>query len=160
MAPWSPIRRDRETPAPESCRADAYRRLVFIEGAAHRQGPVRGRTLAGRGSLLDGSFRFLAQVHPPSRHRTRTEGGNADDLGPFSPLRLGLSPWTVRLELGLPFPLLLDARTQVSYGLYRVIGILTSVFVDKQGTIREIIIGAIPLEELNEKVESLLEAAA
>jgi len=108
MAPWSPIRRDRETPAPESCRADAYRRLVFIEGAAHRQGPVRGRTLAGRGSLLDGSFRFLAQVHPPSRHRTRAEGGNADD----------------------------------------------------QGTIREIIIGAIPLEELNEKVESLLEAAA
>ena len=70
-----------------------------------------------------------------------------------------MSPWSVRLELGLPFPLLLDARTQVSYGLYRVIGIPTSVFVDKQGTIREIIIGAIPLEELNEKVESLLEAA-
>ena len=57
--------------------------------------------------FLTGPFAFWPQVHPPSRHRTRAEGGNADD----------------------------------------------------QGTIREIIIGAIPLEELNEKVESLLEAA-
>src|SRR3990170_6025642 len=71
---------------------------------------------------------------------------NLDDPAQIDPFRR---------ELGLSFPLLLDATGKVSYGQYRVISIPTSVLVDRRGTVREIIVGAIPLEQLNDKIVPL-----
>ncbi|HLC02948.1 MAG TPA: TlpA disulfide reductase family protein [Anaerolineales bacterium] len=73
---------------------------------------------------------------------------NLDDRDQIEPFRR---------ELGLSFPLLLDATGKVSYGQYRVISIPTSVLVDRRGTVREIIVGAIPLEQLNDKIVPLLQ---
>ncbi|MFV1859145.1 MAG: peroxiredoxin family protein [Anaerolineales bacterium] len=62
-----------------------------------------------------------------------------------------------RDELGLTFPILLDEESLVSGDLYRVLGIPTSVFIDRRGTVREIYIGAIPLAELDSKVQSIMD---
>jgi len=59
-------------------------------------------------------------------------------------------------ELGLTFPVLLDSSGLASVSLYRVIGLPTSLFLDRDGIIREIFIGAIPLDLLEAKVENLL----
>lgn len=59
-------------------------------------------------------------------------------------------------ELGLTFPVLLDSSGLASVSLYRVIGLPTSLFVGQDGIIREIFIGAIPLDLLEAKVQSLL----
>ncbi len=61
-----------------------------------------------------------------------------------------------RQELGLTFPILLDSASEVSNGLYRVLGIPTSVFVDRDGVVQEVFVGAIPLEELDTKIRNLL----
>ncbi|GMR10700.1 MAG: hypothetical protein BMS9Abin28_1522 [Anaerolineae bacterium] len=62
-----------------------------------------------------------------------------------------------RDELGLTFPILLDEESLVSGDLYRVLGIPTSVFIDRRGIVREIYIGAIPLSELDSKVRSIMD---
>lgn len=64
------------------------------------------------------------------------------------------------LELGLTFPILLDEDTSVSEDLFNIIGLPTSVFVGRDGTVREIFIGALQLENLEAKIISLLEEAA
>lgn len=73
---------------------------------------------------------------------------NVDDRSQIDPFRR---------ELGLRFPLLLDATGKVSYGLYRVISIPTSALVDRQGDVREIVVGAIPDAELDDKITRLLQ---
>lgn len=73
---------------------------------------------------------------------------NVDDRSQLDPFRR---------ELGLRFPLLLDATGKVSYGLYRVISIPASVLVDRQGVVSEIVIGAIPPEKLDDKITRLLQ---
>jgi hypothetical protein len=60
-------------------------------------------------------------------------------------------------ELGLTFPILLDRDSTVSEGLYNLLGLPTSVFVGRDGIIREIIIGALELETLEFKITSMLE---
>ena len=62
-----------------------------------------------------------------------------------------------REELGLTFPILLDRKSEVSESLYRVLGLPTSVFIDRQGVVREVYIGAIPLDDLEDKVLSIME---
>lgn len=64
------------------------------------------------------------------------------------------------LELGLTFPILLDEDSSVSEDLFNIIGLPTSVFVGRGGTVREIFIGALQLENLEAKIISLLEEAA
>ncbi len=59
-------------------------------------------------------------------------------------------------ELALTFPILLDLESKVSGELYRVLGLPTSVFIDRSGIVREIFIGAIPLDELESKVRSIM----
>lgn len=59
-------------------------------------------------------------------------------------------------ELGLTFPLLLDRRGEVSGRLYRVIGLPTSLFIARDGTVRQVFIGPIPLDELSSTLEALL----
>jgi peroxiredoxin len=73
-----------------------------------------------------------------------TESDDRDLVGPY------------REELGLMFPILLDQESQVSGDLYRVLGLPTSVFIDRSGIIREIYIGALPLDELEGKVQSIM----
>lgn len=60
-------------------------------------------------------------------------------------------------EFGLTFPILLDKNSDVSEDLYQLLGLPTSVFVGRNGTVREIYIGALQLENLGIKVQSLLE---
>ena len=62
-------------------------------------------------------------------------------------------------ELGLTFPILLDIDSEVSERRYRVIGLPTSVFVGRDGTVREVYIGPIPLDQLRANVETLLTEA-
>jgi thiol-disulfide isomerase/thioredoxin len=60
-------------------------------------------------------------------------------------------------ELGLTFPILLDFESNVSGSLYRVLGLPTSVFIDRTGIVLEVYVGAIPLEELESKVQAIME---
>ncbi|MCH8877614.1 MAG: TlpA family protein disulfide reductase [Chloroflexi bacterium] len=62
-------------------------------------------------------------------------------------------------ELGLTFPVLLDSSGEASNSLYRIIGLPTSLFIGRDGIIREIFIGAIPLDLLDSKVKDLLAEA-
>ena len=62
-------------------------------------------------------------------------------------------------ELGLTFPVLLDSNGLASVSLYRIIGLPTSLFIGRDGIIREIFIGAIPLDRLEAKVQKLLAEA-
>jgi hypothetical protein len=74
-----------------------------------------------------------------------TESDDRDLVGPY------------REELGLTFPILLDQESWVSGDLYRVLGLPTSVFIDRRGTVREIYIGALPLGELDSKVRLIMD---
>ncbi len=60
-------------------------------------------------------------------------------------------------ELGLTFPILLDESGEVSEDLYNIIGLPTSIFVGRDGTIREIFIGPLLIETLEAKIQTLLE---
>ena len=59
-------------------------------------------------------------------------------------------------ELKLTFPILLDDTGDVSAGLYGMIGLPTSFFIDPDGTLRRIQIGAIPPEKLDEFLAEIL----
>jgi peroxiredoxin len=60
-------------------------------------------------------------------------------------------------ELGLSFPILLDENGQISDHLYNVIGLPTSIFVDGDGVVQEIVVGPLSLGDLDTKVQSLLQ---
>jgi peroxiredoxin len=60
-------------------------------------------------------------------------------------------------ELGLTFPILLDEVGAVSQGLYDVLGLPTSIFLGRDGTVRDIIIGPLLLEDLDNRIQTLLE---
>lgn len=60
-------------------------------------------------------------------------------------------------ELGLTFPILLDERGEVSEGLYNLLGLPTSVFVDRGGNVREIFIGPLQLDSLEARIQILVE---
>lgn len=61
-----------------------------------------------------------------------------------------------REKLGLTFPILLDPESQLSGNLYRVLGLPTSVFIDRKGVVQEVYIGAIPLDDLESKVQLIM----
>lgn len=60
-------------------------------------------------------------------------------------------------ELGLTFPILLDESGEVSKDLYNIIGLPTSIFVGRDGTVKEIFIGPLLIETLEAKILTLLE---
>jgi peroxiredoxin len=60
-------------------------------------------------------------------------------------------------ELGLSFPILLDKESYVSEELYRLLGLPTSVFVGRDGIVNEVYIGALELDNLENKIQSMLE---
>jgi thiol-disulfide isomerase/thioredoxin len=60
-------------------------------------------------------------------------------------------------ELGLTFPILLDIDSVVSEDTYNLLGLPTTVFVDRNGIVTEVFIGALQLETLQLKIESMLE---
>ncbi len=74
-----------------------------------------------------------------------TAADDKDQIGPYVQ------------ELGLTFPILLDTESQVSEGLFSVLGLPTSVFVGRDGKVREVFIGPIPLDTLEAKIQILLE---
>lgn len=59
-------------------------------------------------------------------------------------------------ELGLTFPILLDEESRVSEDLYHILGLPTSVFIGRDGVVRDIYIGALDLENLERKIANLL----
>jgi peroxiredoxin len=60
-------------------------------------------------------------------------------------------------ELGLIFPILLDVDSEVSEDLYQILGLPTSIYVSRDGVVQEIFIGALQLENLEARIQSLLE---
>lgn len=59
-------------------------------------------------------------------------------------------------ELKLSFPILLDETGDVSTGLYGVIGLPTSFFIDTQGVLQRIQVGAMLPEKLEEYLLEIL----
>ncbi|MFV2045678.1 MAG: TlpA disulfide reductase family protein, partial [Anaerolineales bacterium] len=60
-------------------------------------------------------------------------------------------------ELGLSFPILLDTDSAVSEELYQLLGLPTSIFVGRDGIVRQVFIGALELDTLEDKIVSMLE---
>lgn len=63
-------------------------------------------------------------------------------------------------ELELTFPILLDSDSYVSEDLYQLLGLPTSIFVGRDGVVREVFIGALQLENLASKIQSMLEGTS
>lgn len=59
-------------------------------------------------------------------------------------------------ELGLTFPILLDVDGVVSGKLYSIIGLPTSIFVDRDGIVSEFHIGPLDLDDLDARIQDLL----
>lgn len=59
-------------------------------------------------------------------------------------------------ELKLTFPILLDEKGEVSDGPYTVLGLPTSVFIDRAGVVRRIQIGAMTGSQIDEYVAAIL----
>jgi peroxiredoxin len=62
-------------------------------------------------------------------------------------------------EYRITYPLLLDTDQQISQ-LYEVRGLPTTLFIDANGTVREVVIGAVTEAVLQDRIESLLAEAA
>jgi peroxiredoxin len=60
-------------------------------------------------------------------------------------------------EFGLTFPILLDINSDVAGDLYQLLGLPTSIYVDRNGIVDEVFIGALQLKTLETKIQSLLE---
>jgi peroxiredoxin len=60
-------------------------------------------------------------------------------------------------ELGLTFPILLDIDSNVSEELYQLLGLPTSIFVGRDGIVRQVYIGALELDTIESKIVSMLE---
>lgn len=60
-------------------------------------------------------------------------------------------------ELKLSFPILLDQTGEVTESRYGVIGLPTSVFIDRQGVIRFIQIGAMTTAQLENNLKTILQ---
>lgn len=59
-------------------------------------------------------------------------------------------------ERGLTYPLLIDADMKVN-NLYGVLNLPTTIFIDKNGVVREVLIGTISQGVLEDRIEKLLE---
>ena len=59
-------------------------------------------------------------------------------------------------ELDLTFPILFDETGEISEGLYSVLGLPTTYWVDRQGTVRQIKVGVMSQEQMVELAEFLL----
>jgi peroxiredoxin len=60
-------------------------------------------------------------------------------------------------EFGMTFPVLLDHDSVVTNGLYRLLGLPMSVFVNREGIVTRIHIGAMTGEQVDEFVAEILE---
>jgi peroxiredoxin len=58
-------------------------------------------------------------------------------------------------EFHLAFPILLDEEGRVTDGLYRLIGLPMSVFINPDGMITRIYIGALTVRQLNDYVKEI-----
>jgi peroxiredoxin len=61
-----------------------------------------------------------------------------------------------RAEYGLTYPLLLDPDL-TAHNLYSVLNLPTTVFIDAQGVVREVIVGTVNAAVLQDRIERLLE---
>ena len=52
-------------------------------------------------------------------------------------------------EFNVPYPILLDNGPEVSHSVYDVIGLPTSVFVDRGGNVKRVVVGAIADTEID-----------
>lgn len=57
----------------------------------------------------------------------------------------------------MTFPILLDINSDVAGDLYQLLGLPTSIYVDRNGIVDEVFIGALQLKTLETKIQSLLE---
>jgi len=61
-----------------------------------------------------------------------------------------------RAEYALTYPLLLDPNL-TAHNLYSVLNVPTTIFIDPQGVVREVIVGAVNAAVLQDRLERLLE---
>jgi peroxiredoxin len=61
-----------------------------------------------------------------------------------------------RDEMGLTFPILLDSPGNEVFNQYRLRGLPDTFFIDRDGVIRDVVIGPLSESALQEKLESLL----
>ncbi|MGD9894904.1 MAG: TlpA family protein disulfide reductase [Dehalococcoidia bacterium] len=61
-----------------------------------------------------------------------------------------------RDEMGLTFPILLDSPGTEVFNQYRLRGLPDTFFIDRDGVIRDVVIGPLSEEALQEKLEALL----
>jgi len=59
-------------------------------------------------------------------------------------------------EHGLTYPLLIDREMKVN-NLYGVLNLPTTVFIDRNGVVREVLIGTISQAVLEQRIDGLLE---
>lgn len=60
-------------------------------------------------------------------------------------------------EFNITFPILLDKDRAVAERLYRIPGLPTSIFVNRDGTIERIQVGVMTGEQVDQYVEEILE---
>ena len=59
-------------------------------------------------------------------------------------------------EIGVTFPVLLDSPDQDVFNQYRLLGMPDTFFIDKDGVIRDVVIGPLTRQALEEKLNALL----
>jgi peroxiredoxin len=61
-----------------------------------------------------------------------------------------------RDELGLTFPILLDTPDTEVFNQYRLRGLPDTFFIDRDGVVRDVVVGPLSREAMDEKLEALL----
>jgi peroxiredoxin len=119
------------------------------------------RDLAGQPVVLNfwASWCAPCRVEMPSFQQASLQyNGRATILG----INQGEAAKTVTdfgTEYGITYPLLVDTEQNVSQ-LYDIQGLPTTLFIDADGTVREVVIGAVTTAVLQDRVENLLAEAS
>ncbi len=119
------------------------------------------RELAGQPVVLNfwASWCAPCRVEMPAlQQASLTYNGRAAILG----INQGETAKTVTnfgAEYGITYPLLVDTEQSVSL-LYDVRGLPTTLFIDVDGIVREVVIGAVSQAVLQDRVENLLTEAS
>jgi peroxiredoxin len=113
--------------------------------------------LAGQPVVLNfwASWCAPCRVEMPSLQQASVQyNGRAAFIG----INQGEAPQTVTdfgTEYGVTYPLLVDTAAEISQ-LYNVRGLPTTLFIDAEGVVREVVVGPVSQAVLEDRVESLL----
>ncbi len=140
-------------PAPKIGREAADFEFVDIQGNSHRLSDYRGQVVW---------LNFWATWCPPCRAenpdiQTIYDANKGSGLVVLA-LSLGESRDTVSgyaKRTKLSYPMGLDLTTEIA-GLYRIVGIPTHFFIDRNGILRDLRIGGLSKSQMEKKVQQML----